>query len=371
MPGPLINFDIVGGFADTQGSVPVLKANAGGGNFAAFVYQCHLNLDMDGAPTTYGWNNPAEKNSLGGINQQKNLSPLESWRKGWPGVTDSYSQLVGLGNACGDPGDGSKGGQNMINGNHNFYWSSVIALTRAEAGRTHVIDDREILEAFRKELNGPMVGKGDGWFPMVQPETSPYKGYYISTTSIYTDASLSDQDPAKYVNAADVPYAVKANLWDAVAINGRKVALGDYGLAIRNDTGSFSGFLFGDSGTPNRVGECSLNLYNSLTSAGNPLCTFIVFPGSGAGGVVGYTPEARLATVLMAELWKIQLTGNPYQLIERIYMGPSMQPAPQRSYQLNDEQNRTYLNIARALNAWGNDFVTEAGKPTMMYGTRP
>jgi hypothetical protein len=40
---------------------------------------CRLNLDIDGAPTTYGYDNPAKENSRGEPNRQKSLAPLEAW----------------------------------------------------------------------------------------------------------------------------------------------------------------------------------------------------------------------------------------------------------------------------------------------------
>lgn len=356
MAGPKIQFEIVGGFFDRWNAIPVLVANAGAGNFAAFVYQCQLNLDKDGSPTTYGWNNPADKNSLGGPNLQKNLQPLESWNHGAKGITDSVSQFVGLGNACGDPGDGTKGHENFVAKSHNFYWASVVALTKAAARGKVVIDDRPELEALVVDSSGARVTAGNGFFPMVQPDTSRYKGYYVSTTATMTDGTLDDSNTDKWVNAEDVPYAVWANAWKRPNINGKQLALGDFGLAIRNDTGACSGFFYGDAGTPDKVGECSQNLYLALTDSGAPWCTFIAFPGSGPGKVVGSVPEGKIAANVLPLVSKLALTDNPSDLMERIYMGHSMRPSGKKSYQLNDEQGRLYTNIARALNLWGCNF---------------
>ncbi|HXR39569.1 MAG TPA: hypothetical protein VN776_10775 [Terracidiphilus sp.] len=140
--------EIKGHFEDRFGKVKVFQITGGALNFAAFIYQCRLNMDIDGAPTTYGWDNPAEKNSLGEPNLQKNLHPLESWHPGAKGVSASRSQKVGLGNACGDPGDGSKGWQNFLNGSHNFYWAGAYAVTEQfAASHKLVIDNRPELEA--------------------------------------------------------------------------------------------------------------------------------------------------------------------------------------------------------------------------------
>jgi hypothetical protein len=64
--------------------------------------------------------------------------------------------------------------------------------------------------------------------------------------------------------------------------------MGDFGLAIRPDTGSVSGFVFADAGTA-KVGEVSHKLMEML-SPGEGRGTrnehptlFLVFPGSGTG----------------------------------------------------------------------------------------
>src|SRR5262249_41953263 len=153
--------------------------------------------------------NPAEKNSLGDPNLQKNLHPLESWHAGAKGVSASRSQKVGLGNACGDPGDGSKGWKNFLNGNHNFYWAGVYAVTKqAAAAHKLVIDDRPELEASRSGYQKPSVALGHGYYPVVQPKGAPAPGYYVSSTSTFTDKSLPLWDANRYVDGSKVPYAV-------------------------------------------------------------------------------------------------------------------------------------------------------------------
>ena len=63
-----LTFKKIGGsFSDRYHPVTVWEVSGGPGNFSAFVYQCRLNLDIDGTPVTYGLNNPAEKNSSSGV----------------------------------------------------------------------------------------------------------------------------------------------------------------------------------------------------------------------------------------------------------------------------------------------------------------
>src|SRR5215831_2323788 len=120
-----------GRFADRYSNVSVFEVTGGRNNFGAFVYMCRLNLDLDGTATTYGYDNPA-KGSI-----QKNLAPLETWtpskateqRYAKKGIhfSHTYKEKVGLGNACGDPNDGSKGYDNFLAGNRNFYWAGLRA----------------------------------------------------------------------------------------------------------------------------------------------------------------------------------------------------------------------------------------------------
>ena len=78
-----------GKFADRFSNVSVFEVSGLRNHFAAFVYMCRLNLDLDGASNTYGYDNPA-KGSI-----QKHLDPLESWHKGQKGVSHSRSEKVG------------------------------------------------------------------------------------------------------------------------------------------------------------------------------------------------------------------------------------------------------------------------------------
>jgi hypothetical protein len=157
-----------GHFADRFSKVPVFQVSGGRHNFAAFVYMCQLNLDLDGATNTYGYDNPAKGSP------QKHLAPLESWHTGSKGVSTATSQKVGLGNACGDPNDGSKGWKNFLAGDRNFYWAGLKAVTKEESKRLNLrIDDRPELEAglatYASDRKPKLKPVGMGYFPVVQP----------------------------------------------------------------------------------------------------------------------------------------------------------------------------------------------------------
>ncbi|HXB73884.1 MAG TPA: hypothetical protein VNY05_36935 [Candidatus Acidoferrales bacterium] len=339
-----LSFQRTGGhFADRYGKVSVFQVSGGRKGFAAFVYMCRLNLDLDGAPTTYGYDNPAQ-GSL-----QKNLAPLESWHKGAKGVSNATSEKVGLGNACGDPGDGSKGWQNFLNGTRNFYWAGLKAVSKQHnLALKLVIDDRPELEAgletYARDGKPKLKPVGSGYFPVVQPDT----GYYISGTSVVSEGSLSEFDSNRYLNSALVPYAVWAKQWNNLNIGGKKVQQGDFGLAIENITGANTGFVYGDSGTSNKVGECSEKLHNAL-GRGVGLVTFIAFPGSGSGPQLGPNPQALIPIkVLMNSL---KLHTNAAELAARLAMGREL-PAPKKTAGMSQEQTRLFNTFMSALSNW-------------------
>lgn len=331
-----------GRFADRFNNVPVFQVTGGRNNFSAFVYMCRLNLDLDGAANTYGYDNAA-KGSI-----QHNLKPLESWHLGQKGVSNATSQKVGLGNACGDPGDGSKGWKNFLEGNRNFYWAGIKAVSKGQAQALKLmIDERPELEAgldtYARNGKPQLQPVGLGYFPVIQPDT----GYYISGTSVVADGSLSRYNAHRYLDSSEVPYAVWANHWNTISIGGKKVRQGDVGLAIANATGASTPFVYGDSGTPNKVGESSLQLHKTLGNPGG-LVTFIAFPGSGSGSVLGPNPNLIIrARVLMHT---IKLQKNASDLASRLSMGPEL-AAPQASG-ADAKRAGLYKNFMSALSNW-------------------
>ena len=56
---------VVGNF--TSAFVPVVKVTevSGTKGFSALVYQCKMNVDRDGAPTAYGFDNPRDRTPAG------------------------------------------------------------------------------------------------------------------------------------------------------------------------------------------------------------------------------------------------------------------------------------------------------------------
>lgn len=283
---------------------------------------------------------------------QNNLDPLESWRKGGTykkkPVSERTSQIVGLANAAGSPGDNSAGTANFLAGNRNFYWAGVASAQRKDKGKldkTVFLDDRDELEAGLGESakNGkPKVAeKGQGWFPVARKDT----GYYISTTSMSADGSAPTSDPNHYLDSTVVPYAVWANRWKPLGVN-----QGDFGLAIENATGSNMAYVYGDSGTIYKVGECSQRM-NSALGNGAGTVTFIAFPGSGAGPghALGPHPESMIPHKVFGRMTKLQ--GSSQELAKHLAMGPEL-AIPKKQAAMTPAQATLYKSFSQALSAW-------------------
>jgi hypothetical protein len=81
------------------------------------------------------------------------------------------------------------------------------------------------------------------------------------------------------------------------------------------------GFVYGDSGTPNKVGESSQKLH-SMLGAGNDPVMFIAFPGSGSGKHLGRNAQAIIPVrVLMHTL---RLGANAAELATHLAMGQNL-----------------------------------------------
>ncbi|HEY7392138.1 MAG TPA: hypothetical protein VH640_26705 [Bryobacteraceae bacterium] len=373
MAGRLKITQVDANFVDQNGRPVAVYELSGRMGFHGFVYQCRLNLDYDGAPKAYGYNNPAAKNSAGRPNLQKDLDPLENWNKGGAGISAEYSQKVGLGNACGDPGDGTKGHVNFLAGNRNFYWCGVMSLTRQQYQARvnalkdkantlgYVLDDRDELEAGREGVGTPMKAKGQGYFPLVQ-DSGDSAGYYISTTSVIADNDPSKAySPSRYLDATKVPYAVWAGLWSRVAgFGGLKLNQGDFGIAILPKTGAHTGYVYGESGTPNELGESSPALHAAL-GISSELVAFIALPGSGSGKVLGINPQDQIRP--RVRMRSAALGSDALDLATFLATG---QVNPKYPAKMTSAQARTFNNIYAALTDW--TLVTM--EPSESYGSR-
>jgi hypothetical protein len=116
--------------------------------------------------------------------------------------------------------------------------------------------------------------------PMIQGESDPFPGYYISCTSL-SDRRKKFTDPTRYVDAAKIPYVVLPN--DLADHGGAQ--LGDFAVVMNLRNGKSSYAIYADIGT---VGEGSVALADNLGILSDPRLggqsdgiLYLVFPGSG------------------------------------------------------------------------------------------
>src|SRR5215475_15561074 len=93
--------------------------------------------------------------------------------------------------------------------------------------------------------------------PLLQQETDPFPGYYISCTSLFDDTKMFT-DPATYVDASRIPYiALPQDLADREGLQ-----LGDFSFVMNLENGKSSFAIYADIGT---IGEGSIALADALS----------------------------------------------------------------------------------------------------------
>ncbi len=121
--------------------------------------------------------------------------------------------------------------------------------------------------------------------PVLQ-KRGPYRGYYVSTTSLEDASISSDANPKKYVDARKIPYIVLP-----ADVAGRfGIRLGDFAVVTNPKNGRFAYAIYADVGPSGKLGEGSIALASALGLPSNPRSgsvedgvSFLVFPGSGRG----------------------------------------------------------------------------------------
>lgn len=118
--------------------------------------------------------------------------------------------------------------------------------------------------------------------PIVQ-KGGPYRGYYISTTSLQQSQNYDERDPKRYIDATKIPYiALPSDFAKRFDIN-----LGDLALVVNHANGRSAYAIFADIGPKGRIGEGSIALAKRLGIPANPRndsaedgVTYLIFPGS-------------------------------------------------------------------------------------------
>jgi len=116
--------------------------------------------------------------------------------------------------------------------------------------------------------------------PLIQPETDPFPGYYISCTSLFDDTKMFT-DPTTYVDASRIPYiALPQDLADREGMQ-----LGDFAFVMNLENGKSSFAIYADIGT---IGEGSIALADALSIPSDARrggqsdgILYLLFPGSG------------------------------------------------------------------------------------------
>jgi hypothetical protein len=116
--------------------------------------------------------------------------------------------------------------------------------------------------------------------PLIQGESDPFPGYYISCTSL-SDQSKKFTDPAGFVDASKIPYVVLPN--DLADRGGAR--LGDFAVVMNLRNGKSSYAIYADIGT---MGEGSIALADNLGIRSDARrggqsdgILYLVFPSSG------------------------------------------------------------------------------------------
>ena len=116
--------------------------------------------------------------------------------------------------------------------------------------------------------------------PLIQGESDPFPGYYISCTSL-SDQSKKFTDPTGFVDASKIPYVVLPN--DLADRGGAR--LGDFAVVMNLRNGKSSFAIYADIGT---MGEGSIALADNLGIRSDARrggqsdgILYLVFPSSG------------------------------------------------------------------------------------------
>jgi hypothetical protein len=157
------------------------------------------------------------------------------------------------------------------------------------------LDGREVeLEAALKETVGAQMGTliscvpgRLGYFEAVlQGESDPAPGYYVSMTSLFDASITNERNPRRFVDAASIPYVV-------LPPEGFKHAkLGDFATVVNLQNGKVAAAIVADESAPELpMGEGSIALAKALASTLIPAVV-----GSSKGLATSFIPVLALAS---------------------------------------------------------------------------
>jgi hypothetical protein len=170
----------------------------------------------------------------------------------------------------------------QLPGSQAFFFVSGMTIDADGAPNAYNPDDTgldDISNAGVPTHWGGIITDRDG-NPLIQGESDPFPGYYISCTSL-SNQSKKFTDPTRYVDAAKIPYVVLPN--DLADRGGAR--LGDFAVVMNLRNGKSSYAIYADIGT---MGEGSIALADNLgiwsdarRGGQSDGILYLVFPGSG------------------------------------------------------------------------------------------
>ena len=118
---------------------------------------------------------------------------------------------------------------------------------------------------------------------MAERVSGPYRGYYVSTTSLEQSDIRDLRSPKRYIDATKVSYIALpqdfARTFD--------IHLGDLAVVVNQANGQSAYAIYADVGPGGRIGEGSVALAKALGIPANPRhdsvadgVTYLIFPGS-------------------------------------------------------------------------------------------
>ena len=99
--------------------------------------------------------------------------------------------------------------------------------------------------------------------PLIQKDTDPASGYYISTTSLQ-DITKKYSDPNRYVNSETIPFIALPPSFS------KDFSTGDIALVVNKKNNKSCFAIFADIGPKNQIGEGSIFLAKQLGINSNP-----------------------------------------------------------------------------------------------------
>src|SRR6266849_1911683 len=162
---------------------------------------------------------------------------------------------------------------------------------------------------------------GDAWAGVatdangnpVTQNAGPYKGYYVSTTSLQLRGG-DPSSPNTYVDATQIPYIALPPEF----VKRFEIVLGDLAVVVNQGNGKSAYAIYADVGPHGKIGEGSVALANALAfERVNPRhggvakgIRFLVFPKSGLGqGKLRTLEEIKTSGELLFHAW-----GGPQRM---------------------------------------------------------